>query len=244
MSRCAECHGLLGGYVLAALEPDEAETVRRHLEQCPECTAELARLAGLPAMLDLAGSTERVVERPPAQLERSVLERYARERPLPDDAPSSPGRSGPRAWIRRPVLLGAGGAFAGAVLTLALLAGFGLLGAEGGERREVALVASPVAAGASGTATLENVRRDTRVRLRVAGLPRPGGPGHYELWFVGERSRVSAGTFSTGEDGRADVRLTVAAQPGRYSRIGVTREPDTSDPARNGPNVLLGRPGG
>ena len=241
MSRCAECHELLGGYVLGALEPEETREVRRNLERCPECTAALAGLAGLPAMLDLAGSTERVAERPPAALERTVLESYARERPPPTGAG---GAHGEASRLRRPLVLGAAGALAGAALTVALLAGLGLLGPDGGGRREVALVASPAAAAASGTATLENGRQDTRVRLQVAGLAPSREPGHYELWFVGERSRVSAGTFGTGEDGRADVRLTAAAQPGRYSRIGVTREPDRSDPARNGPNVLLGRPSG
>jgi len=241
---CGACHELLGGYVFAALEPAEAETMRRHLEQCPGCTAELTRLAGLPALLDLAGSTERVAERPPAELERSVLETYARERPPSEDAPPTRRASGSRPWVRRPLFVGASGALVGAAVTVALLAGLGLLGSEAGKRRDVALVAAPIAAGASGTATLENGRQDTRVHLQIAGLAPPGRPGHYELWFVGERSRVSAGTFSTGEDGRADVRLTAAASPARFSRIGVTREPDSSDPARNGPNVLLGRLGG
>ena len=32
--RCADCRELLGGYVLHALEPDEAEKVRAHLTTC------------------------------------------------------------------------------------------------------------------------------------------------------------------------------------------------------------------
>lgn len=41
----------LGGYVLGTLPPAEMERVRVHLEQCAECRAEHAQLAGLPALL-------------------------------------------------------------------------------------------------------------------------------------------------------------------------------------------------
>jgi hypothetical protein len=41
----------LGAYVLDALPPDERRRVAEHVERCPECAAELAGLAGLPALL-------------------------------------------------------------------------------------------------------------------------------------------------------------------------------------------------
>jgi len=37
---CSECRTLLGGYVLGAIEPDEADAVRRHLAECAECAIE------------------------------------------------------------------------------------------------------------------------------------------------------------------------------------------------------------
>src|SRR5207244_13392433 len=77
--RCADCRELLGGYVLHALEPDDAEAVRAHLRHCDRCAAEHGELTPLPAMLDLAGSADAVPERPPAALEEAVLDRFARE---------------------------------------------------------------------------------------------------------------------------------------------------------------------
>jgi hypothetical protein len=51
---------------------------------------------------------------------------------------------------------------------------------------------------------------------------------------------VSAGTFTVDDDGRANLRLTSAARAGRYERLWITREPDGTDPARNGPSVVVG----
>lgn len=41
----------LGAYVLGSLEPAERAAVDEHLLSCPTCAAELADLAGLPALL-------------------------------------------------------------------------------------------------------------------------------------------------------------------------------------------------
>jgi hypothetical protein len=62
----------------------------------------------------------------------------------------------------------------------------------------------------------------------------------YELWFVRGGGRVSAGTFTVDRDGRAKLRLATAARSGEYRRIGITREPDGLDAARNGPSVVVG----
>jgi hypothetical protein len=43
---------LIGLYVLGGLEPSERRAFDQHLRDCPECTAELARLECLPALLD------------------------------------------------------------------------------------------------------------------------------------------------------------------------------------------------
>lgn len=51
---------------------------------------------------------------------------------------------------------------------------------------------------------------------------------------------MSAGTFTVDRDGRAELRLATAARSGEYERIGITREPDGLDPARNGPSVVAG----
>ena len=51
MASCREIRHALGVYVLGAIEPAERAQVDEHLATCPDCREELAKLAGLPAML-------------------------------------------------------------------------------------------------------------------------------------------------------------------------------------------------
>ena len=76
---CAELRPLLGGYVLEALEPDETEAVRAHLPGCPVCAAELASLAELPRLLDLAAPVAQPDEPLSPGSEEALLDRFARE---------------------------------------------------------------------------------------------------------------------------------------------------------------------
>lgn len=233
MSRCAECREILAGYVLGAIEDPEAEDLERHLRDCPACAGELARLEGLPALLDLVESAEAPPERPPATLEEDVLDRYALDRRR---ARELERRS--RRWRRR-ALAPATGALAGAVATVALLAAAGVF-SKGDSAQEVRLSGSPAAPGASAAAMLKPARNGTRVQLEAEGLPPTPGAACYEVWFVRPQGRVSAGTFRVGADGAAEAALTSAALPAGYERIGVSREPHALDPAKNGPDVLVG----
>jgi hypothetical protein len=201
----------LGAYVLDALEPDEADAVRAHLATCADCRAEHERLAGLPRLLDLADARATEPE-PPVALEAAVLATYG---PRPR-----------RQWWR-PALAGALAGAAATLLLMALLSG-------GNGSREVILRG----AGAIGTARLTAVDGGTRVQLRTEGLAPTRGDEVYELWFGGENQRVSAGTFAVGADGVTEVTLTCGAPPPVPGRLGITREPDTRDPAGNGPAVL------
>lgn len=49
---CPEGVSALGAYVLDALEPGERREMEAHLRRCATCSAELAGLRGLPALLD------------------------------------------------------------------------------------------------------------------------------------------------------------------------------------------------
>ncbi len=92
----------LGAYILGTLSVEEDEQVRAHLEQCAECRAEHARLAGLPALLATISEAEAAGEAPPAPSEDLVdrlVQRAAdrpqpapqpRERPMPATAPAMP----------------------------------------------------------------------------------------------------------------------------------------------------------
>ena len=48
---CAQARLELGVYLLGAIEPAQRALLTRHLAACPNCRAELAGLAGLPALL-------------------------------------------------------------------------------------------------------------------------------------------------------------------------------------------------
>ena len=76
------------------------------------------------------------------------------------------------------------------------------------------------------------------VVLDIDRLRDPRPDGLYELWFVGPRGRVSAGTFHPDEQGRGVVRLLAAADPKQYPRLSVTLEPADGNPRRQGPEIL------
>ena len=206
MSDGDHVHEELGGYVLGALEPEEAEAVRRHLSRCPDCAREHARLAELPALLSLVGHAEAAPAPAPAVEER-ILDAVARERT----------RIEPRRLRRaRPLALAL---VAAAVATAALVLVLG---------RDEAAPAYPVAlqpvagAGAAGRAELESVAGGTTMRLWVRDLP-PDPGIVYEVRCDARGWSASAGTFRADTRGRAYVVLTTAARRGEYDAIRVVR---------------------
>ena len=218
MSECADVRELLGGHVLSALEPREADRVDRHLVACPACRREREELAGLPALLDLAGSADAELEAPPATLEEAVLDRFARERRA-----LSPQERGTtrRPWSGGRLRIGLAGAVAVAATVAVLLLSGTLSSSDGDEAFGHVYLRG---GGAWAEAELRAVREGTRVDLSVAGMP-PGPKPVYELWCIPDEGRwISGGTFRVDSRGRARVRLTTAARPGDYERIVVTTE--------------------
>jgi anti-sigma factor RsiW len=254
---CNECRNLLGGYVLHALDPDEAESVRRHLATCAACAAEHEELVGVPAILDTAGAgvVESAIEPAPPALEEAVLDRFAREHPRESGGteletttaskPSPTRRKSLRAALRgrfaRPLPAAFAGALAAAAITAALivLPGAGTNGSVSGEQYQASLFGSPAAPGARAQAKLQVFSAGTHVKLSVRGLH--GTPGTvYELWCLrDDGAKVSAGTFRTDASGRADVSLTTAAIPGEYHRLGVERR-SLSPGGSAGTSVMAG----
>ena len=234
---CAECRELIGGYVLDALDPDEAAAVRRHLANCPDCAAEHARLAGIPGLLAIVGADETAAEAPPAALEEAVLDRFAREHRTSREQRTSrnaphrghSGTFGVLRRLRRPLPAAAAGALVAAAIAAALFTvgplGGGDDGWGSGETYQAKLVGSPAEPGARAFARLETSSAGTRVWLRVRGLR--GNPDDlYELWCVrDDGTKISAGTFRVNARGQAAVDLTTAAVPGEYHRMSVERKP-------------------
>lgn len=217
MTGCEHVRPDLGGYVLDALEPAEAEAVRVHLAACVHCAAEHARLADLPALLGLADATGGEPVTPPPALEERLLDTVARQRraaPRPRGARS-------RRLRGRPARLAA---LAAAVTAIALAAlAIALSGGDDPGARRYELTLRPVgASAASGRAELEAVSGGTTVHLWVRGLPADPG-AVYEVLCEAPRWSASAGTFRTDTRGRAYVILTTAARRGEYDSIRIVR---------------------
>jgi anti-sigma-K factor RskA len=233
---CSECRTLIGGYVLGALEPDDAAAVARHITECSDCAAEYERLADIPDLLSLAGADETSAEAPPAALEEAVLDRFAREHRA-QRAPKRRRRDAIRARLaalgrslRRPLPAAAVGALSAAAVAAALVVAGPLGGGSGdgweaGDTYQANLNGSPAAPGAHAFAKLETTSAGTRVWLHVRGLR--GNPDDlYELWCVrDDGTKVSAGTFRVNARGQAAVDLTTGAVPGEYHRMSVERKP-------------------
>jgi hypothetical protein len=232
MISCARCLELLGPDALGALEPAETRLVREHVASCPACAAERDRLAPLPALLDLAGDPV-PHETAPASLRQAVLDGYAR------DSGRRRDRGRPRRLARRAVVIGAAVA-ACAAAVLGVLAATGTFASEPWSA-EYELQGTAGAPTARGAAHVWEDGGGLAVRLKVEGLPSAPGEAHYEMWLVADGRPVSAGAFRVGPDGSADVNLHVEGPAGRFSRMGVSLEPDAQDPARNGRRMLEGR---
>ena len=221
---CDELRPLLGGYVLDALEPHEAEAVREHLPLCPECAAEHASLAGLPALLDLAAPLNAPDEPLSPAFEEALLDRFARDRETTPPVQRPRRRRLPRLTWTRPRV-----AVASALLAAALTFGTTLAltrdAAPPATRSYVvplrAAASVPLAAQVRARAALYRVRGGTGVHLSVRGLP--AGPGRVYEVLCEKRGgwSASAGTFRADPEGRVDARLTTAARVGEYDSLRV-----------------------
>jgi hypothetical protein len=85
-----------------------------------------------------------------------------------------------------------------------------------------------------------------RWTLVARDLPAPAAGRTYQLWLVTPKAKISAGTFTPGPDGAAEVRATYALAPGSLNAIAVTDEPAGGVPQPTGALVIsatANRPG-
>ena len=254
---CADVRTLIGGYVLHALEPDEADAVRRHIADCPDCAREHADLAPVPALLDAAHDPDAEPAAPPPALEDAVLDRFARERgrgapeaviPAPGARPARRPRA-PR-WLARPLPAAALAAAAAIALTLGVTSA---LDGDGGDEGGPKVYGAHLRAAAGGApdqgtdpaptggdrpyayAKLSSTDIGTKVELKASGLS--GAGAVYELWCVyPDGSKVSGGTFRADSTGHARATMTTAARVGDYHRLTVEQRL----PGKRGERVLAG----
>lgn len=205
-------HPDLGGYVLGNLAPEEEAAFAALIESNPDLRRELAELADLPELLRLAGEVDG------DGADDVVVPPAAGRHPVGAVVPLPRGR---RFGV---------GALAAAAVAAALVVGIpaALVAsrASDGPTIEQQLTLGPgkaPIAGAAGSAELFTEGNGVGVQLKLTGLARTGQGERYECWWVGKAGRVTAGSFQVGADGRADVRLTVAAALGNGAVLNINR---------------------
>jgi len=192
MSANHDCGGEAAAYVLGALEPEEAEAFRRHLEQCAVCREEVEALEGVVQALPMAAPQQPV----PRALRRRVLRAVRAEpRPRPKRSRWTLLRSSP--WGRV-----AAGALACALAAGAIIAGLTLSSPAGSSRVIQARVS-----GVSGSAELR--LSDGHGELIVHHLSPPPPGEIYEVWLKAPHQAPTPASvlFTVGAGGGADVGL-------------------------------------
>jgi anti-sigma-K factor RskA len=226
MSGSDEC-GDAAAYVLGALEPQELEVFRAHLEQCTICRDEVEQFTVVVGALPTAV--------PQYRASRGLRRRLMREvRHEPRAAPTRQTRSA--GWS--PAALGRRGwAAAGAFSTVAAAAVVAVLALGSGAATSV------FQAQVSGVAGSAQVRvTNGHAELVVRHMTPPGHRHVYEVWLQqsGKSSPVPASVlFAVSANGDADVGLPSKLQG--VSAVLVTPEPLGGSPAPTHSPVIVAK---
>ncbi len=239
-------------YVLGALTGEEHERFNAHLEGCPECREEVARLQVAADALPLAAPqlsappelkrrVMQAVEEPgrrPAGSEAAAVQGVGDAAAAPerrDVAEQRARRWTPRRSAARPPrrwAIGAVGALAVVAVALAVVA----LASTGGNGSSRVVSAQVQQRGASATLRIAAGRGE----LVVAGMPQVPPRGTYEVWVQrGGAPQPTDALFSVSGAGGATV-----AVPGSMAgvrRVLVTAEPLGGTRTPTSPPVIVAR---
>lgn len=242
-------HDDLALYVLGALEdPTDFEA---HLETCEQCRTELASLRGTLDVLDAN------VERPhaPASLRGRTLAAIRDtgggptagvEPPIEAAVPTTAADkvvSIDSARLRRARIISIASVAALAVVVAGI--GYRSISRDGFSTDRTILLTAAAGGAARGEARIDDTDAGQVIELVVEGLPDAPAGTYYECWWVGPndaddiQDRVSAGTFSKGN---GTYRMQSSADAARFTKMGITLEPDDGNPARTGTKVLVSQP--
>ncbi|GAB2854923.1 anti-sigma factor [Actinocorallia aurea] len=221
-------HGLIGPYVLDALDDTDRHRFERHLTGCAVCREELGGLRATAARLGAAAAV-----RPPAALRDRVMAETAVTRQLPPRILTRPRL---RRWTP-PALLAAA-----ALIAVALFAGVSGVGRgpESPARSGIdTVLAAPDARTVTGgldtggTATVVVSRSLDRAVVMTSGLPDAPHRHAYELWLMGPGDPRPAGLLHDPSGSHLMPALTDA------THLGLTIEPDTGSAAPTTPPLLV-----
>jgi anti-sigma-K factor RskA len=224
-SEIRDCGADLAAYVLGALDADEAEAFRVHLESCVVCRDELAGFEHVVAMLPMGAPQHRA----PEGLRKRVLETVADE-PRPERASEPQARPRPlwaKLSIPRPALA------LGAAVAIAALAVAGVeLGNSGPSKRRV------FAAQVTGRGSAEITVARGHAELIVHHLSPPPAGQIYEVWLKrpGRPPAPTTALFSVTAQGDADVGVPGSLKDVRT--VMVTPEPAGGSSTPTHPPVI------
>ena len=215
-----EMESLVAAWVLGALDSDEAESVRIHVEGCASCREVAARLRRVVGALPLVADEVA----PPARLRERVLAAAAASpraagRPVAVRTPrSQPSR--PRPLPRLPVYAVA------AIAVIALLSGVVLDRALYGppapaQVARYTLTGHQEMAGAQ--ATVIDLRADGLALVDFRGLPQLAPGRVYEVWLIKAGGSPEAAAVFVPDSNGSKVVLVSRALTG-YSVMAVTNE--------------------
>ena len=218
----------VGAYLLGALSDVEEQAFVRHLQECPVCSDEVARLR--PAADALPRSVTPMV--PPPGLKTSlmkVVEAEARERagtarPRPLAALRARlGGIGASLTSGRPSLALAGATF---LLFVGALTGYAVnqVTSDGqGSEALAAKVDKTRVPHASASLTVSSAKSEKNGILRVHGMPTLQEHSTYQVWVKKGKEIIASSLFNVGQDG--DGAAAVAQNLDGAHAVMVTREP-------------------
>lgn len=229
MTEHDELESSVAAWVLGAVEADEVDTLRTHIEACPTCRETALRLGRTASALAL--DVEEIT--PPARLRERILTAAAATTPGPLHSASPRTRAKERRRMPRPWVLGRPGrgvfpAFAvAATVVLALLVGF-VAGdvISRGEPAPTPVVRSTLAGHeslAGARATVIDLKNEGVALVDFNGLPQLDSGRVYEIWLITSTGRPDpAGVFVPDSNGSKFV--LVSRSLAGYTQMAVTSE--------------------
>ena len=229
----SDIHALSGAYAIGALDDVEGARFQRHLDECPECQAEVESFREAAALLP-----ETTLASPPAALRDRVLADIATVRPLPPrTAEATPSRR------FRPAALVAAAA-AVAVLAggtavwqpwsddptseVAVSAIDQVLRAEDAQKYE-----RTFGDGSKAVLTRSPSENGAVIQTVDMGLPPEGKV--YELWLQHDDRMVPAGLMPR----KGDAVVLLEGDPATADGFGITIEPEGGSEEPTGETVAL-----
>ncbi len=214
-----ELESTVAAYALDAVEPEEAEDARAHIEGCAACRALYERLLRTVDLLPVSTPAMK----PPDRLRARILN-------VAEASPRRVGEAAPRRKVLRlPVRrrfvwdfpASAGAVAAMFVVVLGLGAWNVSLVAQQTPGHYTLTGQGPMA---GARASVTNYGRDSLALLDFRGMPELPAGQVYELWLIGADGKPLPGAVFT-PDGNGTKQIVLNRSVSGYRRLAVTVEP-------------------